>query len=98
MMKSRDIVLAFAVALLIASCKPGNKPVDAGKVNVAELITAVNKGNITYADYFLDKTMRLDYFHSGTSAEEHFAVDRIVSDGMWSGSKTILIDDLQLGL
>ena len=42
--------------------------------------------------------MRLDYFHSGTSSEEHFATDRIVSDGIWSGSKKTLIDDLNLGL
>jgi hypothetical protein len=46
---------------------------------------------------FIDKTMRLDYIHSGNSTEEHFAVDRIVSDGIWAGSKTFLIDDLNLG-
>jgi len=42
--------------------------------------------------------MRVDYFHSGTADEEHFAVDRILNDGVWSGSKFHLLDDLKLGL
>ncbi len=55
-------------------------------------------GNVKFDDYFKDKTMRLDYFHSGNFKEEHFAVDRIISDGIWPGSKTILIDELNLGV
>jgi len=48
--------------------------------------------------YFTNKTMRVDYFHSGTAEEEHFAIDRIVSDGEWGGSLNVLLDDLNLGL
>lgn len=59
--------------------------------------TAFASGNVNFGDYFKDKTMRLDYFHSGNASEEHFAVDRILSDGIWPGSKTILLDDLNLG-
>jgi len=54
--------------------------------------------SINFNDYFENKTMRLDYFHSGTAVEEHFAVDRILNDGEWAGSKTKLIDNLNLGL
>eukprot|EP01029_Cantina_marsupialis_P019396 TRINITY_DN4500_c0_g3_i1.p1 TRINITY_DN4500_c0_g3~~TRINITY_DN4500_c0_g3_i1.p1 ORF type:complete len:470 (-),score=59.63 TRINITY_DN4500_c0_g3_i1:2552-3961(-) len=50
-----------------------------------------------YADYFTNATMRLDYNHVGTSAEEHFAFDQMVNDGEWAGSKTVLIDELRLG-
>ncbi len=57
-----------------------------------------DKGDVTFDVYFENKTMRLDYFHSGNSKEEHFAKDRIVSDGKWGGSKTILLDELNLGL
>ena len=53
---------------------------------------------IRFDAYFLDKTMRLDYIHSGNASEEHFAIDKIVSDGVWPGSKTNLIDVLNLGL
>ncbi len=48
--------------------------------------------------YFNDKTMRVDYFHSGTVTEEHFSVDRILSDGEWGGSLIHLIDELEYGL
>lgn len=50
-----------------------------------------------YTKYFKNKTMRFDFFHSGTANEEHFAQDRVVSDGPWSGSKTVLIDHLAYG-
>lgn len=51
-----------------------------------------------YAEFFNRNTMRVDYFHSGTSGEEHFATDRIMNDGSWSGSQEVLLDDLKLGL
>jgi hypothetical protein len=53
--------------------------------------------DVVFNDYFKDKTMRLDYFHTGNFQEEHFAVDRVLSDGIWSGSKTVLLDRLNLG-
>jgi len=53
---------------------------------------------INFENYFENKTMRLDYFHSGNSTEEHFAVDRILNDGIWSGSKNVLFDELNQGL
>jgi len=52
---------------------------------------------IDFDAHFIDKTMRLDYYHTGTAREEHFALDRIVSDGPWPGSKTRLIDELGFG-
>jgi hypothetical protein len=61
-------------------------------------IRGSDNSSVPFAVYFEDKTMRLDYFHSGNSDQEHFAVDRIVSDGKWAGSKTLLNDDLNLGL
>ncbi|MCB0806108.1 MAG: hypothetical protein KDC05_09950, partial [Bacteroidales bacterium] len=53
---------------------------------------------IDYKTWFDNKTMRVDYFHSGTADEEHFAIDRIVNDGSWAGSKSQLLDPLQFGL
>ena len=47
--------------------------------------------------YFIDKTMRVDYFHSGGRGTEIFGLDRVVSDGPWAGSRTRLVDDLNLG-
>ena len=47
--------------------------------------------------HFLDRTMRVDYFHSGGPGTEIVALDQVVSDGPWAGSRTRLIDDLNLG-
>jgi hypothetical protein len=52
----------------------------------------------TFDEHFLDKTMRVDYFHTSTpKGEEIIALDNIVSDGPWSGSRTYLVDRSNLG-
>ena len=50
-----------------------------------------------FDSYFIEKTMRVDYFHSGGVGTENLALDRIVSDGPWAGSRTRMLDDLNLG-
>jgi hypothetical protein len=54
--------------------------------------------SVMYNQYFTGETMRVDYFHTGTSTEEHFSIDRILNDGVWAGSKTVLLDELNRGL
>lgn len=55
-------------------------------------------GDAIFAKYFTGKTMRFDYFHSGTATEEHFSMDRVLNDGPWAGSETVLLDNLNRGL
>jgi IgA Peptidase M64/Peptidase M64 N-terminus len=50
-----------------------------------------------FEDEFVDKTMRVNYFHTGNHGEEVIALDSVVSDGPWPGSRTRLIDTLNLG-
>lgn len=50
-----------------------------------------------YNEWFTDRTMRVDYFHTGNAKAETIALDRVVADGAWPGSRTRLIDDLNLG-
>jgi hypothetical protein len=47
--------------------------------------------------FFTDRVLRIDYFHSGTAAEEHIAIDQVYAGGEWAESRTRLIDDLNLG-
>ncbi len=94
-MKQVITVLILAVAMI--SCRQSEKKSEKNAPLKPAEIQVVNNGNVSFDNYFLDKTMRLDYFHSGTAAEEHFAKDRIVSDGIWSGSRKSLIDDIKLG-
>ena len=48
--------------------------------------------------HFTGATMRVDYFHTGGPAPgETIALDRVVNDGDWPGSRTQLIDTTNLG-
>lgn len=91
---------AFLAFLIFASCATEPKENPAGTTNPAVInaFQVIKKGNQDFNVWFLDKTMRVDYFHSGTATEEHFSPDRTVSDGPWAGSKKVLIDELELGL
>jgi len=51
----------------------------------------------SFDDLFLDRTMRVNYFHTGNHGEEIIALDSVVSDGPWPGSRSRLIDTLNLG-
>jgi hypothetical protein len=51
----------------------------------------------SFADHFHQRTMRVDYFHTGGMGEEILSLDRVVSDGEWAGSLTRLVDDTNLG-
>jgi hypothetical protein len=57
----------------------------------------VTHADVEFDPFFVDRTMRVDYFHTGGQGSEIFALDQIVSDGTWAGSTTRLIDDLNLG-
>jgi hypothetical protein len=47
--------------------------------------------------WFVDRTMRVDYFHAGHSAEEIVALDQVYDQGPWAGSRAHLIDPFELG-
>ncbi len=50
-----------------------------------------------FDDYFVDKTMRVDYMHIGDAKEETVTIDRIYEQGIWAGSKQNLVDSLNYG-
>ena len=50
-----------------------------------------------FQQYFVNKTLRVDYFHSGTKGKEFFALDQCYEEGEWAGSPKSLIDQLNRG-
>lgn len=50
-----------------------------------------------FQQFFVDKTFRIDYFHTGKNDQECFAIDQAYVQGIWAGSQTNLIDTLNLG-
>lgn len=53
--------------------------------------------SVNFDDYFVDKTMRIDYFHSGDAQKEWVTVDQVYQQGIWAGSKRNLIDSFNNG-
>ncbi|MGH9146887.1 MAG: peptidase M64 N-terminal domain-containing protein, partial [Vicinamibacterales bacterium] len=73
---------AFVAVLLVASV-----------VSIAVPVTQSSP----FDTFFTENTMRVDFVHSGGLGQEIVALDRVVSDGPWPGSRTRLVDDLNLG-
>jgi hypothetical protein len=66
-------------------------------LTVALFATAsVANAQSVFSTFFTDKTMRVDYVHTG-GGQELFSLDQVVSDGPWAGSRTRLLDDTNLG-
>ncbi len=53
---------------------------------------------INFDDYFLNKTMRIDYFMTGNTNQEIITIDQIYQTDKWAGNPDKLIDDLNNGL
>jgi hypothetical protein len=51
----------------------------------------------SFDQFFSSRTMRVDYYHSGTKGEEAFGEDEVRDDGIWAGSEVNLVDTLNLG-
>jgi hypothetical protein len=54
-------------------------------------------GEDTFARYFDDATLRIDYCHIGDATSEVVTLDRMYCEKGWSGSLINLIDSLDLG-
>lgn len=46
---------------------------------------------------FIDRTMRIDYFHTGDAEQELAALDRVYEQGIWAGSRLRLTDRFDNG-
>jgi len=91
----KTLLLPILISLVLFACKQKQEKQE--EKPIIDEIKVENKGNVAFADYFENKTMRFDFFHTGNSKTEVFAIDKIASDGLWSGSLTVLIDELELG-
>ena len=65
---------------------------------ISNTVKSQQNRQLDFDKFFENKTMRIDYFHTGTASEEHFSIDRILNDGPWPGSKKQLLDELKYGL
>ena len=50
-----------------------------------------------FKNFFIDKTLRVDCYHTGTKGTETFSLAGVLEEGPWPGSTVNLIDTLSLG-
>lgn len=65
--------------------------------SIAIVASASAQAPAAFDAHFVDKTMRVDYYHTGSAGRETLALDDVVSDGRWAGSRTQLVDSTNLG-
>jgi len=63
----------------------------------AGIVAGATAAHAEFTDHFNDKTMRIDYYHTGDASSETVAIDRIYEYGTWAGSTTNLVDELNYG-
>ena len=47
--------------------------------------------------YFFKKTLRVDFYQTGTKTREFISLDELIEEPIWAGSCTNLVDTLNLG-
>lgn len=58
---------------------------------------SVARPSAIFSNYFLEKTLRVDVYHTGTKGVETFSLDHCYEEGAWPGSQINLLDTLNLG-
>jgi len=60
------------------------------------IATPAGQGSSAFDRHFVARTMRVDLVHTG-AGREIIALDRVLCDGPWAGSRTHFVDDSNLG-
>lgn len=65
----------------------------------ATLILAIVSGKLSaqFDKYFVNKSLRIDYIHSGNYQHESFKLEQLIDKNIWAGSKVNLIDIFDYG-
>jgi hypothetical protein len=61
------------------------------------LFISITYSQVNFNDYFEDKTLRFDYFHTGDSLNDFYSFDELIEEPYWGGSKVNLIDKFNYG-
>jgi hypothetical protein len=61
------------------------------------LSITVSYSQVIFDDYFENKTLRLDYFHTGNKDNDSYSFDELIEEPYWGGSKVNLIDKFNYG-
>ena len=60
-------------------------------------IFSLSFAQIKFDDYFLNKSLRIDYYHFGNADSDFYAIDELIEEPYWGGSKKNLLDIFNCG-
>jgi len=55
------------------------------------------QASVNFSDYFCNRTLRIDYFHTGAYLEDSYSIDELRSESYWGGSHVNMIDTMNYG-
>ena len=61
------------------------------------IVTSSVFAQINFDKYFYNKTLRLDYYHTGNKDTDSYSFDEMKEEPYWGGSKVNLIDKFNYG-
>jgi len=61
------------------------------------LFTSIVYPQVKFDEFFYEKTLRMDYFHTGNDEEDFYSFDELIEEPFWGGSKKNLIDIFNYG-
>jgi hypothetical protein len=61
------------------------------------LITPSFFSQVKFDEFFYERTLRVDYFHTGDSKSDSYSIDELIEEPYWGGSKVNLIDKFEYG-
>jgi hypothetical protein len=106
------LALAALVSASLAACASASTSTSANanadantELSTSAAANSLNSGAVeskasdsaAFDSAFTGRTLRFDYYHSGTAAEEHISLDGWRLENEWPGSRVHLLDDTNLG-
>lgn len=61
------------------------------------LLFVVAQGQVEFDRYFYNKSLRMDYIHSGTATTDAYALDELIEEPYYAGSRTVLVSPFDYG-
>jgi hypothetical protein len=61
------------------------------------LLTSLLYCQVNFDDYFVNKTLRLDYYHTGDKNQDIYSFDELKEEPNWGGSHKSLVDKFNVG-
>ena len=61
------------------------------------ILFSISYSQVNFDEFFLNKSLRIDYYHFGNYETDSYAIDELIEEPYWGGSKKNLLDIFNYG-